>query len=131
MSETVATHLTFAEFITRELSASENTMEWLAAKIGLENDNVLKAITAGTMKIPASLVYPLAKALELDPAHVLHVYLRNHLPEIEQALFDCEGMMSLTRQERLLVQMQRQCTGDKDPEIIFFENKRVVAFAIT
>lgn len=131
MSETVATHLTFAEFITRELSDSENTIEWLAAKVDLENENILKAITTGTMKAPTSLVYPLAKALELDPAHVLHVYLRDYLPEIEQALFDCEGMMTLTKQERLLVQMHRQCTGEKDPEIIVFENKRVVAIAIS
>ena len=131
MIETAPAHLTFADYITRELSESENTIEWLAAKIGLENANILKTVIGGTMRAPASLLFPIAKALEIDPAHVLNVYLRDYLPEIEQALFDCEGMMSLTRRERVLVQKYRQCADDKDPEMVVFENKRMVAFAIT
>ncbi len=58
MIETAPAHLTFADYIARALSESENTIEWLAEKIGMENANILKPVVAGTMRASASTSQP-------------------------------------------------------------------------
>ncbi len=131
MNDTGPARLTFPQFMAREMANAETTVEWMTEKLALPSENVLKGFLSGMMKAPASLIYPFAKTLDLDPAHVLHVYLRDCLPDVECAIFDCEGMMPLTKQERLLVEMYRQRTDDKSPEVVIFENKSVVALAIT
>lgn len=131
MIETAPAHLTFADYIARALSESENTIEWLAEKIGMENANILKPVVAGTMRASASLVYPIANALDLDPAHVLNVYLRDYLPELERAIFDCGGSMFVSERERVILDGYRRFSKYADPELMLFEEDGVVVVAIT
>ena len=131
MLETAPAHLTFAEYISREISKHENAAEWLPGKVGLENANILKAVINKTMKAPAASIYPLAKALELDPAHVLNVYLRDYLPEIERAIFDCGGSMIVSEHERTILDGHRRYSKNGNPEVMLFEDKSVVMIAIT
>ena len=131
MIETAPAHLTFADYIARALSESRNTIEWLAAKVGQENANILKAVLNKTMKAPVASIYPLAKALDLDHAHVLNVYLRDYLPELERAIFDCGGSMLVSEQERIILDGYRRFSKYADPELTLFEEEGAVVVAIT
>ena len=131
MIETAPAHLTFADYIAREISKRENATEWLPQKIGQDSTNVVKGIINKTIKAPASSIYPLARALELDPEHVLNVYLRDYLPEIERAIFDCGGNMIVSEQERIILDGYRRFSKYADPELTLFEEDGVVVVAIT
>jgi hypothetical protein len=126
-SKKVASRLTVAAYITRKLSDSERSLEEVADVVGFENPAVLQAVLAGTAKLPVQFVFPLAVALNDDPANLMKVLLREYVPELEQALHETQGMAMISRREKVMIDAFRVATNDRDPSVIILENSPVVA----
>jgi len=124
-------HLTFIDFLARKINESGRPLAEIAEGIGYENEHMLKATLMAKLKTPVDRVFPTAKFFDVDPAYLMRLYIRDCLPEFERAIFDCEGSMIVTQRERLLLEAYRKSTADADPQVLLFEDKRVVALAIS
>jgi len=123
--------LTFIEFLHHQLKRTGNTPQWLAEVLEHENDKIVKGILAGTIKAPVSMVNPIARAFGLNPSIPLHIYVSDYLPDLDDALFDCNGMTILTPAERKVIDSLRRFKKETEPEIAVFETARMVVAAIT
>lgn len=130
MKKIAPSKLTVSSFLTNAIVESGNSLEEIAQGVGCEQPVLFDSILKGTMKLPVNLVYPLAKYLEIDPAALLRIYLRDYAPDLQQALHDCGGQEIVTARERLLLEGYRKATGNTDPEVLIFEHKKMVALAL-
>ena len=131
MSKTTQPKPTVIDFLSRELVKTGRCIEEISKCIGQDRPDLLKGILAGKIKLPAKLVYPISKALDIDPAHLMQIFLQDYCPEIETAILDCGGGAVVTARERTLLEAYRQCTDDVDPEVLILEGKQVVALALS
>lgn len=124
------TKLTVAAFLSRTLADLDRPKEDLEAAIGASNMKIVLGVIAGTLKLPAERVFAIAKAIEIDPALLMRIYLRDYCPELEQAIFDCEGTITATKSERLVLAAFRSQTHNCEPGVLVFEGKKVLALAL-
>lgn len=80
---------TVAEFIADKFAESEQIQREVAEQCGFENPNVITMFKTGAAKLPLSRVGPLAKALKVDPAHLLRLVKGYDAREFIGA---CQGM---------------------------------------
>ncbi|MBD5801787.1 hypothetical protein AZOA_12110 [Azoarcus sp. Aa7] len=130
MGTVISHRLTVAEFVKRKLVATGRSLEDVAVEMGVSDAEMLMGVVEGREHLPAQLVYPLARCLDVDPAHLMRIFLRDYLPDVEQAIHDCGGRMVVTERERSLLIAYQKCTADDDPEVLIFEDKQVVALAL-
>jgi hypothetical protein len=122
--------LTVASFLTNAFVESGNSLDEIAEGVGCEKPVLLDSVLKGTAKLPVTLVYPIAKYLGIDPAALLRVYLRDYVPDLEQAFHGCGGQAIVTAREKLMLETYRKATGGTDPEALIFEHKKMVALAL-
>lgn len=130
MSKIVPHRLSVVDFMKRKFADSEMTIEDIATAIGEPDIRTLQMILDGIVQLPATMIFPIAKATDIDPSQFMRIYLRDYLPDLERAMHDCEGRVVVTEHERSLLEAYRKCSGDTDPEILIFEEKRIVALAL-
>lgn len=123
-------NLTVAEFLnkqTDQLGMSDND---LATRLGYDSPSVIAQMKRATIKLPIKDAPAMADALEVDPTWLVKLVLREYSPDTLDVLENVFNKHLLTDSEFTLIEAYRRATGDKDPEVLIFEGKKVVALAL-
>jgi predicted nucleic acid-binding OB-fold protein len=100
-----------AQYIEQQIALSSKSQKDIAAEIGYEKPNVLSMIKQGQTKLPVNKVGPLAKALGIDPVHLLRLVLAEYLPETWAAIEDIVGQSLVSAGEKKLLDELRAALG--------------------
>ena len=105
---------TFANYLASQIRISEIPQKDIAEALGYENANIVSMFKNGLTKVPIEKVPALAKALHLDPAHLLMLAMREYMPEAFATIQKTLGH-TVTENEFELVSEVRKATKDSDP----------------
>lgn len=115
----------FAAYITEKIEKSDKTQIEIAHELGYDKPNIITMFKHGATKVPVAKVPALARALGLDPAHLLRLALSEYSPEILEAIESSFGWLVAEDEYQLLKQV-RTLTGG-DPAAMKGEPKPYVA----
>lgn len=127
MTKLFPTRPTVAEFLADRIAAIDKTQREIAAECGFENPNVITMFKKGQTKLPINRIGPLAKALDVDPAHLLRLVLLEYLPDTWEAIENTLQTTLLTSNELDLVRSFREVTGDGDARAVVIDRSAVLA----
>jgi transcriptional regulator with XRE-family HTH domain len=107
-------HFTVAQFLSKCIDESPKTQREIAKEVGWPHPNVLSMIKSGETNLPLDRIGPLAKALDIDPAHLLKLAMSQYMPETFKAVEEALGSPILSQQERdLIVAYRNLARGDE------------------
>jgi transcriptional regulator with XRE-family HTH domain len=118
---------TVAEFLADRLASSDKTQRQVAAECGFESPNIVTMFKQGQTKLPINRVGPLAKALDVDPAHLLRLVLLEYLPNTWETIEKVMQSTVLTTNELEMVRAFREVTGDNDARAVVIDRSAVIA----
>jgi plasmid maintenance system antidote protein VapI len=124
------TPITVAEFIADRLAEIDKTQREIAEACGFETPNVITMFKNGQMKVPLDRVGSLAKALDVDPAHLLRLAMQEYLPATWSSIEEILQSTVLTKNEVELVHKYRQVTGDSDAQAMIVDRDAVLAIVL-
>ncbi|MGC2457145.1 MAG: hypothetical protein WA435_04025, partial [Gallionellaceae bacterium] len=95
--------LTVAEFLADRIATIDKTQREIAEACGFDNPNIITMFKNGSTKLPVNRIAPLAKALEVDPAHLLRLVMLEYMPDTWEAIENIMQSTVLTSNELQLV----------------------------
>lgn len=120
-------HATVAEFIADKLAECDKTQREIAEECGFDNPNIITMFKTGATKLPLNRIGPLAKAINVDPAHLLRLVMLEYAPDTWEAIENIMQSTLLTANELELVRAYRQVTGDSDAKAMVVDRDAVLA----
>lgn len=106
--------LTFAQYIAHQIDGSELTQREIAEALGYDRPNIITMFKQGATKVPLEKVPGLAKALGLDPAHLLSLAMKEYVPEVYRTIQDTFGR-TVTQNEYAIIEAIREITKERNP----------------
>ena len=94
---------TVAQFLTDCIDSQTKTQKQIATEIGYKNANIITMLKHGETKLPLDKIGPIAKALEIDCELLFYMVLKEYIPETFVALKPFMQALSLSDEERLLI----------------------------
>ncbi len=126
MTKSTTRRTTVAEFIADRLAESDKTQREIAQECGFEHPNIITMFKNGSTKLPVNRIGALAKALDVDPAHLLRLVMLEYLPETWQCVEELMQSTLLTANELALVRAYREATGDSDARPVVINRDAVI-----
>lgn len=111
---TKAKQLTVAHYIDQQISVSPLTQHEIARAVGYDKPNMITMIKQGRIKLPLNRVGPLAKALNVDPVHLLRLTLSEYMPGTWDAIKDLVGDRLISAADRALLEVVHKEAGGVD-----------------
>lgn len=118
---------TVAEFLADRIAVIDKTQRDIAEECGFEHPNVITMFKNGQTKLPINRIGPLAKALDVDPVHLLRLVMLEYLPDTWQAIESLMQSTVLTANELEMVRAFREVTGDGDARAVVIDRSAVIA----
>ena len=112
------TQPTVAEFLTECLSKSKKKQCEIAQECGLESPNVITMWKKGVTKVPVTRIGALARALGVDPAHLLRLVMTEYLSDTWASIEDIIQGTVQTANELEMTSKLRVATGNSDPKCV-------------
>lgn len=108
-----------AKLINERINQLKNTRSQrdIALAIGYTMPNNLSMVKRGETKLPVSKLPALAKALEVDPAHLMRLALEDYLPGLANAIEQTLGYMATKNEYEFLLKPWREGTQNSDPSL--------------
>lgn len=106
-SKPVVKPKTVAEYIDWQVNLCGKPQKQIAEEAGFQKPNIITMFKQGTTKVPLEKVGKLAKALEVDPVHLLKMCLREYLPDTYAEIEKMFGQPILTKNELDLIEVIR------------------------
>lgn len=125
------TKISVAKYLEQQLAVCGKSQREVSAEIGYTNPNIITMFKTGATKIPVTKAAALAKALNIDPAHMLRLVMNEYMPDTWTAIEDILGTDSLlTEQEKSVAMFVREIAGDAPFDLTVAENRKVLGDAI-
>jgi hypothetical protein len=118
---------TVAEFLADRIAAVDKTQRQIANECGFENANVITMFKNGSTKLPIGRIALLAKAIEVDPIHLLRLVMLEYIPDLWKSIETIMQTTVLTANELQLVQAYREVNGGRDDVAVVIDGSRIVA----
>lgn len=123
-------NISVAEFLADRLAESDKTQRQVAEECGFETPNVITMFKQGKTKVPISRIGPLAKALDVDPAHLLRLVMLESAPDTWEAIENIMQSTLLTASELELIRAYRRVTGDSNAKAMVVDRDAVLAIVL-
>lgn len=104
-------HITVAQFINQQLALSPKSQKQVAMEAGYERPNNITMLKQGLTKLPIGRVVPLARALDIDPVHLLRLALAEYQPENWEVLEELLGDRLVSQAELSLLAVVREAAS--------------------
>ena len=91
------------------------TQRQIAAEIGYGAANMISMIKRGEMKVPLEKIPALAKALDVDPAHLFRLALEQYWPDLGSMISEIFGALATSNEEAIFLTKWRAATENMDP----------------
>ena len=127
MTKLLPQRLTVAEFLADKIGAIDKTQREIAEACGFDNPNIITMFKRGHTKLPINRIAPLAKALDVDPAHLLRLVMNEYMREAWECVEDIMQSTVLSGNELQLVRAYREVTGDNDAAAVVIDRSAVLA----
>jgi hypothetical protein len=127
--------LTVAQYLTAQISLSNKTQKEIAEACGWQRPNMVTMVKQGASRLPINKIGPLAKALSIDPVHLLRLAMSEYMPETWEAVEEIWGDWVLASAEEMeIVRLVRKHIGDaqidlRDPRLMTMLKDALDAFA--
>jgi transcriptional regulator with XRE-family HTH domain len=121
---------TVAEFIADRLATIDKTQREVSEACGFETPNIITLFKQGRTKVPLDRIGPLAKALDVDPAHLLRLAMQEYMPETWGSIEEILHSTILSANELELIRKFRQVTGDCDAQAMVVDRDAVLAIVL-
>lgn len=109
-----------------KIDESSKTQREIAKEIGYENPNVLSMMKHGDAKVPFEKVPALAKALNVDPGHLMRLAIEQYWPGLLDVIKRIFGNI-VSENEMTLVSELRKAFHDTDPTFSTAQLEAVIA----
>jgi transcriptional regulator with XRE-family HTH domain len=103
-------------YVSRHIDLSGKTQRQIARETGIRSPQMLTMIKNGHTRLPLDFVEPLARALEVDPVHLMRLWLNDYHPATLKLIEGAMGMLS-TDNERDIIECVRASSRNSDPEL--------------
>ncbi len=120
MTEDFPHHLTVADFLAVRIAELGKTQRQISEECGFDNPNIITMFKQGNTKVPINRVASLAKALEVDPVHLLRLVMSECIPNLWEIVEDIMKSTVLTSNELDLLRAIRQVTEDQGGAHVIF-----------
>lgn len=130
IEELVKAPNTVAEWIKAAQDGLELSDAHIAQALGYEKPHVVANIKHGRIRLPITKVPQIAEVLQIEPARLLQMLLRETSPELLDAIETCYGPLLLTDAEARLIRSIRQAAGGRDTALMMFDKEAVVAMVV-
>lgn len=109
---------TMTKFLSRRLDElkGEKTYAQVARELDYPHSNIISMFKSGETKVPLEKIPALAKALDVDVAHLLRLGLEQHWPGKMGVITEIFGRI-VTDNELALIMEIRERTKNADPKI--------------
>ena len=119
--------LTVAEFLADRIATIDKTQREIAEACGFDNPNIITMFKNGSTKLLITRIAPLAKALQVDPAHLLRLVMLEYMPDTWETIENIMQSTVLTSNELELVRAFREVTGQNDAVPVVINRDAVIA----
>lgn len=119
-----------AEMIETAQKGLELSDTHIAEALGFDHPVVTQLLKQGKMRLPIAKVPQLAEVLEVQPAKLLQLLLRETSPDMLEAIEACYGPMLLSDAEVRLIRSIRQAGNGREPGVVMFDKDAVVAMVV-
>lgn len=127
MTKQLPPRITVAEFLADSIAAVDKTQREISQECGFDNPNIITMFKQGLTKLPINRIAPLAKALEVDPVHLLRLVMLEYIPESWEAIENIMKSTVLTANELELVRAFRDVTGGNNAQAVVIDRSAVLA----
>ena len=118
-----------AEYIDWQVNLCGKSQKQIAEEAGFPKPNIITMFKQGTTKVPLEKIGKLAKALEVDPVHLLKLCLREYLPDTDAEIENIFGQPVLSQNELELIEVIRSAKVE-NPKIRTHDEKVRLMMAI-
>jgi transcriptional regulator with XRE-family HTH domain len=118
---------TVAEFLADRIAAVDKTQRQISEECGFDNPNIITMFKNGQTKLPINRIAPLARALEVDPVHLLRLVMLEYIPEVWESIENIMQSTLLTANELELVRAFREVTGENNAQAVVIDRSAVIA----
>jgi transcriptional regulator with XRE-family HTH domain len=110
--------ITVAKYLEQQIAMSEKSQKEIAEACGYDKPNIITMLKQGSTKLPINKVGPMAKALGVDPKHLLSLVLQEYMPETWESLQSIVGESLVSADELRLMKKIRKITAgiEIDPD---------------
>jgi transcriptional regulator with XRE-family HTH domain len=107
-----------AKYLATQIDAisDEKSQREIAQEIGYEKPNMISMFKRGEAKVPLDKIPALAKALHVDPAHMMRLAMEQYWPDLYQIINEVFGGITTKNQREIYAIIQKECK-EKDPEV--------------
>ena len=119
--------VTVAEFLADRIAAVDKTQRQISEECGFDNPNIITMFKNGQTKLPINRIAPLARALEVDPVHLLRLVMLEYIPEVWESIENIMKSTLLTANELELVRAFREVTGENNAQAVVIDRSAVIA----
>ena len=118
---------TVAEFLADRIADIDKTQRDIANECGFEHPNIITMFKNGQTKLPINRIATLAKAIDVDPVHLLRLVMLDYLPELWGSIESIMQSTLLTANELEMVRAFREVTVDCDARAVVIDRSAVIA----
>lgn len=127
MNKILPQRTTVAEFLADRLAAIDKTQRQVSEECGFDNPNIITMFKNGQTKLPVNRIAALAKALDVNPVHLLRLVMLEYIPDLWESIENIMQSTVLSANELELVRAFREVTGDSDAQAIVIDRSAVLA----
>lgn len=106
--------ITVAQYLEQQINLCDKSQKQIADETGYEKPNIITMFKQGKTKLPVNKVPAFAKALGVDPIHLLRVVMGEYMPDTWEVLDQMIGDTLISRDEAIVLTVVRETAGGYD-----------------
>ncbi len=100
-----------ALFLSHCMASLDIEQKDLAREVGFDNPQIIALIKQGKAQLPLNKIDPVAKALQVEPIHLLRLCLEEYQPEMWQVIEPYLDIPQTADERRLLATLRKAVGG--------------------
>lgn len=102
-----AKRVTVAEYLTQQINICGRSQKEIADDVGYDKPNIITMFKQGKTKLPINKVPAFAKALGVDPVHLLRVVMGQYMPDTWEIIEKLVGNSLVSAHESVVLDIMR------------------------
>jgi len=105
---------TVAEYLAAQIALSGKSQADIAREVGYERGNIVNMMKQGVTKLPINKIAAFARALGVDPLHLLRLTLSEYMPDTWAAIDEIAGRALITEHEQRMLEVIRKAAAGRE-----------------
>ena len=114
MTTSRAKKLSVAEYLAQQIAICGKSQKEICEEVGYDKPNIITMFKQGKTKIPIGKVPLFAKALGVDPIHMLRLTMLEYSPETWEVIETLLGSSVVSEGEQVIIDIVREASDGHD-----------------